>query len=128
MKLNEKIILRLQEINKESGLTMRQLSLQIAHSASALHQIYNGHVNVLSKPIISLLEMKYGINPEWLETGKGPKASAGQFINDPHELELLQSYRYLSLEKRRISATVLKALVCDEKKENKSKPKKDKKS
>ena len=113
MKITPDIIERLKQINKESGLSQRKFSMLMGHSASAIHEIYVGRVKVLSQANISILEMKFGINPEWLETGKGPKKSGGEFINDPDEIEMLNYYRRLPAERKRMGKTVVGALYTD---------------
>ena len=111
MKLTPDVISRIKEVNKESGLSKRQFSLLLGHSASAIHEIYAGRVKVLSQSNISILELKFGINPHWLETGEGPKKNAGQYLDNAEELALIELLRLLPPEKRRMVQTLTNALV-----------------
>ena len=126
MKVTKAVIQRLEKIQKESGLSQRQFSLAISYSASTLHQIYNSYVKVISKPVIGLLELKFGVNPEWLETGKGPENTGMICTNDRKEVDHLQGFRRLSPAGKRINATMLEALLLKEETEKVKTKKKEK--
>ena len=96
MKINEEILIRLKQIIEESGLSRRQFALGIGHAPSTITEIFTQRIRTLSGSVITILELKYGINPTWLETGMGDKWKHPEKINDHREIVLLRQFRSLT--------------------------------
>ena len=117
VKVTTAIVKRLQKINDQSGLSNRQFSLSLGHAASVVQEIYAQRIKTLSDSIILALELKYGVNPEWLKTGKGPQKSGGRFITDEDELSLLDLFCLLRKEQKQTLQSLAKTFLLENKKE-----------
>lgn len=102
MKITKGVISRLQQINKEAGLSNRKFSMSLGHSAATIQEIYAGRVKTLSGSIIMILEMKYGVNIEWLKTGKGPKKSGSYYVIDSQEVRMIENYRAMPADQKKM--------------------------
>jgi len=96
MELNDEVRQRLVEIIKYSKLSKRQFTLSLGLPPSSLGKILNGKTRALSNTIITVLELKYGINPIWLETGESKKYKDVIVTLDKDEAILLEQSRLLS--------------------------------
>ena len=120
MKINAAIIKRLQKICDESGLSNRQFSMSLGYAPSVIQEIYSKRIKVLSKSTILILELKYGVNPEWLETGKGPQKAESITTSDKDEIEFLEIYRALRRMKKYMLKSLAKTFYNEEKVRKKS--------
>lgn len=111
MKITKGVINRLQQVNQEAGLSNRKFSMSLGQSASTIQEIYSGRVKTLSGSIMLLLEMKYGVNIEWLKTGKGPKKTEYITTVDIEETNLLKDFRLFAAYEKEIILSILKVLL-----------------
>ena len=95
MKIDEGVLSRLHEIIDDSALSRRQFALGIGHAPSTITEIFSRRIKTLSGSVTTILELKYGINPEWLATGAGLKYKDSVVISEHEEFELLKKFRRL---------------------------------
>lgn len=96
MKIDSGVLQRLNEVIIDSSLSRRQFALGIGHAPSTITEIFSKRIKTLSGSIITILELKYGINPDWLSTGVKPKYVESVKVNDQTDLELLKKFRSLN--------------------------------
>ena len=114
MKINRGILERLSEIIEASGLSNRQFSLEIGQPATLVHEIFSRRVRTLPHSVILVLELKYGVNPTWLMTGKGNKWKNPEKLNDRFEDCLVGRFRRLGKEGRTLLLHVAGTLLLRE--------------
>ena len=106
MKITKGIINRILQVNQESGLSKRKFSISLGRSPAAIQEIYMGRAKTLSQSIITMLEMRYGVNPQWLQSGKGPAKTGSYFIIKPEEVRLIEIYRNLPPEEKHMMSAM----------------------
>jgi len=92
MKINQEIIQRLQEVNRQSGVTTEEFSSLIIEPPFTILDIYNGQVDELSKPAKIVLEGHFRVNLHWLETGEGPRNIQPRYLINDRERELANNF------------------------------------
>lgn len=75
-KTNESYIVRrtaeaFDAIREKTGLNQREIAQELAITQSAVSAIYRAKVERPSDQTLLLLELRFRVNPTWLETGKG---------------------------------------------------------
>lgn len=102
MELTKEIIDRLAGIMYENETSIRKFALSLGHSPSTLSEILSNRIKTLSRSIVLLLELKYGISRTWLETGHGKKELDLLHIQNPDELHLVRRYRNLNSTQKQL--------------------------
>jgi len=110
MLLNESIIERLQEVLNESKLSKRQFADSLGASASSLNDMLSGKPKAISGILVKVLELVYGVNPVWLETGEGKKRKGKIVVTRKIEVDLILQVRDLSAKNQKLLSIVTNAL------------------
>ncbi|MES0489462.1 MAG: helix-turn-helix transcriptional regulator [Leptospirales bacterium] len=111
MKLDQCIISRLAEIIEDSGMNKQQFARAIGLTPSSLSEIFSGRIKNLSTSLLRVLELKRGVNPEWLRTGKGAQYIMSNQVVCPYEYELVLYHRKLGFECKKGLAALCQALL-----------------
>ena len=107
MLLNKEILGRLEKFLEENNLSRKQFALSIGAQPSGISEIFNGNISSLSGTTVRIIEVIYGINPKWLETGFGKKFKSTVTITDENECDMIIKTRKLNKENK----ILLKALI-----------------
>ena len=111
MKLDKCILSRLAEVIEDSGMNKKQFAGAIGVTPSFLSEIFSGRIKRLSTSFLRVIELKRGVNPEWLKTGKGEQYIMSNQVACPFEYELVLYYRKFCLEGKRAIFTLCNALL-----------------
>jgi len=95
MKITPQILERLDEVIRDTHLTRSKFAEVNGFSRGTLGDIFRERIGTLSNCMINLLQLKYSINPVWLETGEGEKQIDSAIVTDPEELRHLFLFRRL---------------------------------
>ncbi|MES0490761.1 MAG: hypothetical protein ABUK01_12255 [Leptospirales bacterium] len=107
MQLNQEILDRLEKVLTENNLNKRQFALSIGAQTSGISEVFNGNIGSLSGTTVKILEVIYGINPIWLETGSGKQYKSTIVTMDEEESQMIAKTRKLTKENK----VLLKALI-----------------
>ena len=110
MVLNESIIKRLEEVLDESKLSKRKFADALGASASSLNDILSGKLNAISGILVKVLELAYGVNPVWLETGEGKKRKGKIVVTRKVEVDLILQVRDLRAKNQKVLSIVTDVL------------------
>lgn len=85
----EKEFLRLQQIIEESNLTVKDFASKIGITPSGLSDILNGRTKRISVKVLVAIAKEFGINPDWIRTGKEPKKDdkIREKLDEPESVE-----------------------------------------
>ncbi|MES0491961.1 MAG: helix-turn-helix transcriptional regulator [Leptospirales bacterium] len=108
MQINDEVLIRLSQIIEDSGLNRRKFAESIGVSPPTISEIFNNKIHSLSGTITKILELKYGINPIWLETGSGSHYRDSIILTDQEEILFVLNTRKLSLGNKK-----LLTILCD---------------
>jgi len=111
MIVDECILSRLAEIIEDSGMNKKQFAGAIGITPSSLSEIFSGRIKKLSSSFLRVIELKRGVNPEWLRTGKGAQYIMSNQVACPYEYQLVLYYRKLSSERKKGLFALCKALI-----------------
>jgi len=93
---------RIKEVRTEIGISQKKFGEGIGIADSYVSEIESGN-KVPSLTILLAIAFKYGVNIDWLESGKGAKyTKEGTFLTDD-EIQILRTLR----DKKELHAFVL---------------------
>ena len=95
MEVTPEILERLDGIIRQSGLSRRQFALSLGNSPSTMTEIFSRRIKNFSGAFLKVLELQYGININWLETGMGRQYCSKIVITHPEEERIIRNYRKL---------------------------------
>ncbi|MES0491382.1 MAG: helix-turn-helix transcriptional regulator [Leptospirales bacterium] len=110
MELNDEIRMRLKQVIRESKLSQRKFAENIGITPPSLSGILKNKINTVSVTFVKLLEVRYGVNSVWLETGMGEQYNGTIFVVNPDEVEVVLKIRELNNKYKSLLKTVAETL------------------
>lgn len=95
MKIDQGIIDRILEVVEEKNLSRAEFSHELGYESNKISEVINGYTKELSNQFVIILKLRFGINPQWLESGYGEKYIVHSSVTDQKEIHLLKNYRRL---------------------------------
>ena len=92
---------RLKNMRLDIGMTQEQLAQEIGLSGNYVSEIEQEKKSP-SEPIYLAIELKFGVNGDWLKKGTGKKYVPEKFPPTKKEAELLQVFREMSPEDKKM--------------------------
>ncbi len=105
--MDREILNRFIELRKKYGPTQRKFGKLLGLSDGSVSRIESGTI-VINEKHIKLISGTLGINEEWFKTGKG---SMSIDAVPPEEKQLIEAFRKLSPQGRRLSLSFLDDLI-----------------
>lgn len=127
MELNKGVIARLEALLEDLNLSRGRLAEVLEVEAYVIDGIMKGKRKTIPGPLITLLELKYALNPKWLENGIGEMFKQNLITEDPYEILLLEQSRRLDSTNQELLMTVLNSLVASQVKMSKIRARQTKK-
>ena len=93
MKVTKEIIDRILQVIDEKGFSKAEFSKELGYESNKISEIVNGYTKELTNQFMLIMKLRFGINPQWLETGTGEKYVVYEKVQDPNELKLVRHYR-----------------------------------
>ena len=112
MEENKGIIKRIIELREKFGPSQTKFGKSIGLSHAGVSQIEKG-ITKINEKHIKLISSVFGINEEWLRTGEGLMYKDGKV---PEEEKMLEMFRALSPEGRRMVLDYINIVLANEKK------------
>lgn len=107
MNINEEVKERLMEVITDNSTNKSKFAKSLGLQPSLITDIFSGKAKTISGNILVILQLRYGINHVWLETGSGSKFISQVELLDNDEIELIYYLRTFNKD----SKTLLKIIV-----------------
>ena len=101
---------RLRKVVDDSRLSRRAFARRLGYTSSALLDILAGRIGVISGPLLKILELEFGVNPAWLQSGKEPAYLKKETLTDEREKEIIIIFRTLPSEGKLMVVVFIKSL------------------
>ncbi|MES0490897.1 MAG: helix-turn-helix transcriptional regulator [Leptospirales bacterium] len=125
MVVTKEVLTRLSKIIDETHLNYEDFAISLGLNLSKITNLLNGKTKTISGNFVKLIEILYGVNPVWLETGMGKKYSKNARPVTAKEILLMENFRLLSEYNQDliclISETLHKQHLSEQKKAKKKK-------
>lgn len=111
MQVTEAVLERLVKVYLESGMSKKGFGLSIGHSRSSITEIFKGRTKNISGATVKILELRYAVNPIWLETGLGKPYNNKLVITKKDSYRLIALFRKLAPESQKLLLSISHSLV-----------------